>query len=212
MKKIITTVILMIIACINIYGQDTAKLKRKKLPPYVKNFGPYTVTINDDGKPIITKNADFDASKAVRRDTSSIHHRSTHEVYTANATVPIMKEYLIYDRNSVISSRSMSRQETMAKYHSRAGVNVIYFKPGVMLLDKVELLDHFNVASKNYNLPLYFDYKPVANPDDLLAVPDAVSKIKAITDGDGFKFLNISTKAFDAEVLKHAGQPTIVLR
>jgi hypothetical protein len=210
MKKIIAAGILMIGACINTYGQAASNLTSKKLPPSTQTFGPYTVTI-DDGKVTVTKNANYDASKALKRDTTTAHYRGgIFEVYTANSTVPTIKKDLIYDVNSVSSERLMSKQERMTKYNSRAGVLLVHLKPGVIPVKEVDLLKKFNISPKNYNLPVYVDYK--SKPDDLLAIPNAVLKIETVTDADGFRFLNITTKEWDAERLKYAGQQMIYIR
>ena len=193
------------------YGQNTSKLNNKKLPPSVKNYGPYTVTI-DDGKVTVIKNPNYDASKDLKRDTTTTHFKGIGlvEIYYANTNTPILKKYLIYDLNSVSSERAMPEEERMVKYNSRAGgVLVVHLKPGVILVNMVELLSKFKVPKESVNLPVFVNYRPVAKPDELLAIPNAVLKIDVITDIDGFRFLNVVTKEWDAEAKKYAGRPVI---
>lgn len=211
MKKIITTGILLLVVCINAYCQDTSKLKNKKSPLSTKNYGPYNVTV-DNGKVTLTKNTGFDASKILKRDTSSKHYKSIFEIYPANSTVPKIKKYFIYDANSVSSEVLMSKQERLTKYNSRAGVLIVHLKPGVVPIVLVDLLNQFKIAQKNFNLPVYVDYKSVANPDDLLAVSNAVLKIETVTDIDSFRFINITTKEWMAEKKKHAKEGAIYIK
>jgi hypothetical protein len=210
MKKIILAVTLMTVLCINTYGQDASNLKSKKLPPNKTNYGPYTVT-NDDGKVTVTKNANYNASKALKRDTSR-QHKSIVEIYTANSTTPTITKHLIYDANSLSSEHLMSKQERMAKYHSRDGVLIVHLKPGIILINEIDLLNKFNISQKNYSLPVYVDYKAIKQPDGLLAISDAVLKIKTVTDADGFQFLNITTKEWDIERQKYAKEGVIQLK
>ncbi|HEY5325950.1 MAG TPA: hypothetical protein VIJ27_03035 [Mucilaginibacter sp.] len=213
MKKIITAGLLIMFAYVNSYGQDTSKLKNKKLPPYVKVYGPYTVTV-DNGKITMVKNPNFDWSKVLKRDTTTIPSKwiGTIEIYNADSNTPILKKYLIYDLNSVSSERLMSKEERMAKYNSRAGVTVVHLKPGVIPVNIVELSSKFKVPKESVNLPLFVDFKPIANPDDLLAVPNAVLKIDVITDTDGFRFLNVVTKEWKAMIQRNAGKDIMYIR
>jgi hypothetical protein len=207
MKKAIIAGILLIAASLSAYCQDTSKVKTKKLPPDIKNFGQYTV-ITDNGKITVKKNPNYDSSKVLKRDTSfrSRWDNGIVEIYTSNTDQPVIKKHFIYDLNDVASERTMSKDERMAKYNSRKGVLVVHLKPGAITVNETDLLSKFNIPEKNYNLPLYVNYEPIAKPDSLLAVPSAVLKIETVTDGDGFKFLNITTKEWDIQRKKDAGK------
>lgn len=206
MKNIVMLSLLIVATCVNTYGQDTSKFKSKKFPPVVKHYGPYIVTVDNYKIVSVKKDPNFDYSKAIYRDTSSRRFPVTSEIYTANATTPIICHNFIGTENSTSSSSMLSSDERMKKYNSWAAVDIIHLKPGVVLLNKAELFNKFNISHKNSNLPLYINYKPALNPDELLTVSDAVLKIDVRKDGDGFKFLNIITKERDARIKKEAGQ------
>ena len=67
-------------------AQDTTEVKSKKLPPEIKIFGPYIVTM-DNGKITAKKNPNYDASKALKRDTTTPWDNGIVEVYAADATM-----------------------------------------------------------------------------------------------------------------------------
>jgi zona occludens toxin (predicted ATPase) len=214
MKTTIATVLFLICTYINSFGQDTSKLKNKKGHPEVKNFGAYTVTMYD-GKATVTKNPNYDSSKALIRDTSTRFNfwHNLVAIYIANSNTPIFKRYLIYDLNSVSTTHILSRKEGLAKYQSRAVVDEVYLKSGIVPLNTADLLNKFSVAKKDDKLPIYVDYKlVVSSPDELLTVPDAVLKVDVIKDKDGIRFINIVTKSGDALRKKYAGQTIMHVR
>ena len=88
MKNIITTAILTIIVCINSYGQTVSSLQNKRLPVSTKTYGAYTLT-TDNGKMTVTKKPYYDASKDIKRDTTSKRYKSSVEIYVADAIVLI---------------------------------------------------------------------------------------------------------------------------
>ena len=160
MKNIILTRLLLMCAYAYSYGQDTSKLNDKKPHLSVKNYGPYTVTI-DDGKVTVIKNPNYDASKDLKRDTTTIPSKwiGSVEIYTSDNNTPILKKYLIYDRNSISSERAMQEEERMVKYNSRANVSVVHLNPGVIPVNIVELLSQFKVPKESVDLPVFVDYK-----------------------------------------------------
>ncbi len=211
MKRIIVTGIFLVAGSLSAYCQDTSKAGNKRLPPETKNYGPYIVTM-DNGKITAEKNPDYDASKVLKRDTASSRDNGIVEIYAADTTIPVIKKYLIYDMNSISSDHLMPKEERMTKYNSRTGVLVVHLKSGVVPINENDLLNKFKVSKKNHRLPLYLDYKPIARPDDLLAIPEAVLKIEKVKDADGFQFLNITTKEWDTERKKNTGKDIIYIK
>jgi len=213
MKKIIAACLLLTCVYAHSHGQDTSKIKNKKASPYVKNYGPYTLTM-ENGKIIsMVKNPNFDWSKVLKRDTViNTKPLGAVEIYLSNSHTPIIRKYLIHDLSSVDSERIMSKAERTAKYNSRAGVIVIHLKNGVIPLSMNDLLKRFNISNQNADLPIFIDYKFIAKRNEILAVPEAVLKIDVIKDTDGFRFLNVTTKEWDAIQKKNAGKPIMYIR
>lgn len=210
MKKIITAGLLLICAYVNSYGQDSSTPDNRKLHPNTKNYGAYTVT-TDNGAMSVAKNSNFDAKRALKRDTSR-RSNSKIEIYYSGNNVPILKRLFIFDANSVSSESLMPKDDRIAKYGSQGGVLVIHLKPGVVTVGADELLSMFKVPKESVKLPIFVDYKQVGNSKDLLAIPNAVLKINVIEDTDGFEFLNVVTKSGEADRKKYAGSNIIQIK
>lgn len=213
MKTIITVIFLSLFAYVSSYGQDTSKLKNNKMQTYVKNYGAYTATMYN-GKVTLTKNPNFDASKVLKRDTSfrSKWDNGIIEIYTASSEKPTIVKYFIHDLNDVSSEYSMTKKERFAKYNSTKGVNVVHLKKGIVLVRTSDLLKKFNIGGQDADLPLYINYEQPVKQNELLTVPSAVLKIDVIKDADGFRFLNVVTKAWDTERQNNSGKTTIQIR
>ncbi len=205
MKKITINCLLAVFAYTTAYSQDTVKPTVKKLPPYVLNGGRYNITI-DNGKMTAVKNPNFDESKVLKRQLPHDNFTQKFEIFVDGSNTPIIKKHFIDDLNSESSVTSLTKQERMAKYGSREPVEIVHLKSGVIIFTAEQLFTKFKVTKENAGLPLYLDYRPIKNPEELMGVPDAIFKIEVVTDSDGVRFLNIMTKEWKEQNDKYPNQ------
>ncbi len=214
MRRIISVMLFIVLGWLNLYSQDTSVAKNKKPLPYVQRFGGYIVTMENNKFVSVVKDPNFDWSKALQRDTSfySRWDNGIVEIYKYNSDKPIIKKYFVYYENDIVTEWVLSKEARLAKYHSKKGVLVVHLKEEVIPVNGRQLLDQFKISKKDVGIPLYINYRTIANLDELFACPDAVLRIDTIKDGDGIRFLNIVTKEWDDERKKHAGQDIIYIR
>lgn len=217
MKRISLLSLLLITLSVACFAQTESRFdsisRMIKATEDTSRSGPITVVkhkgwtdIMQNGRVIKTE---IDTN-AFKRDTSKLTSRFQ-VLYIVNqqGKKTIQTTHVIYSLNSIIDEKLVPKAEAVKTYHIK-GVTIINLKPGVKVLAMAGIYKAYKVPRSEQKLPVYINFREVANPSALIAADGDISRVSVVTDIDKFKFLNIITNEWDQQQQLHKPGDVII--